>query len=90
MAQTQAQAQAPRNSLQSDPRFEVTDDEACIKAALVAYGGIPMICQEKGKREKKEYKENLRRLVQIVNDAGGTLILRKPLLLEKNGLTKQK
>lgn len=56
--------------------YEVANDEACIKAALVANGGTPMICQEKGKRELKEYSENKRRLAELVRGTGAVLILR--------------
>ena len=35
-----------------------------------------MICQEKGKRELKEYTENKKRLSDLLADAGYTLVLR--------------
>ncbi len=56
--------------------YEVANEEGCIKAALVANGGTPMICQEKGKRELREYGENKRRLMVLVREQGGVLILR--------------
>lgn len=56
--------------------YEVENDEACIKAALIVNGGTPMICQEKGKRELKEYGENKKRLVAIVKEHGALLVLR--------------
>jgi hypothetical protein len=56
--------------------FEVENDEACIKAAILVNGGTPMICQEKGKRELKEYTENKKRLAAIVSENGKVLVLR--------------
>lgn len=57
-------------------QFEVENDEACIKAALLVNGIVPMICQEKGKRELKEYTENRKRLAALVKEHGKILILR--------------
>lgn len=54
----------------------VEDDEECIKSALVINGGTPMICQEKGKREMKEYRENKRRLVELAKENGQILVLK--------------
>lgn len=56
--------------------YEVANEESSIKAALVANGGTPMICQEKGKRELREYTENKRRLAELVSQNGSILILR--------------
>ena len=55
--------------------FTVSDDESCIKAALIVNGGTPMICQEKGKRERREYNENKKRLVELVKSKGQALVL---------------
>lgn len=54
----------------------VEDDEECIKSALVINGGTPMICQEKGKKEMKEYRENKRRLVELAKENGEILVLK--------------
>lgn len=54
----------------------VEDDEECIKAALLVNDGTPMICQEKGKQEMKEYRENKKRLVELAKENGRVLILR--------------
>jgi hypothetical protein len=56
--------------------FEVENDEATLKAVLLVNGGTPMICQEKGKRELKEYSENKKRLAALVKENGGILVLR--------------
>ncbi len=56
--------------------YEIDNDEACIKAALIVNDGTPMICQEKGKRELKEYTENKKRLVLLVAEQGRVLVLR--------------
>ena len=56
--------------------YEIADDEECIKSALIVNGGTPMICQEKGKRELREYRENKQRLIELVKARGYTLVLR--------------
>ncbi len=55
----------------------VEDDEECIKSALIVNGGTPMICQEKGKQEMKEYRENKKRLVELAKEGGHVLVLRE-------------
>lgn len=66
---------APRNP---DPPRDVLvcipETEEAIRAALVAYGEKPMICQEKGRREKKEMTENKKKLQKIVDAAGKKLV----------------
>ena len=57
--------------------FIVADDETCIKGALIVNGVTPMICQGKGKRERKEYRENKKRLIDLAAAHGSTLILCK-------------
>jgi len=57
--------------------FIVADDETCIKGALIVNGVTPMICQGKGKRERKEYRENKKRLIDLAAAHGSTLILSK-------------
>jgi hypothetical protein len=59
-----------------EEHYEIENDEASIKAALMVNDGVPMICQEKGKRELKEYGENKKRLVALVKERGAVLVLR--------------
>jgi hypothetical protein len=54
--------------------MEVPETESAIRAALIALGEKPMICQEKGKREKKEMTENKRKLQKIADIAGKKLV----------------
>jgi hypothetical protein len=54
--------------------MEVPETETAIRAALIALGEKPMICQEKGKREKKEMTENKRKLQKIADIAGKKLV----------------
>jgi len=56
---------------------EVAETEDAIRAALVSYGEKPMICQGKGKREKKELIENKKKLQKIMTAAGKRLIFVK-------------
>lgn len=58
--------------------FSIANDETAIRAALVANDATPMICQEKGKRELKEYRENKRRLAELVASRGRRLVLVGP------------
>jgi hypothetical protein len=58
--------------------FAVANDETVIRAALVANDVVPMICQEKGKRELKEYRENRRRLGELAAKRGQRLVLVGP------------
>jgi hypothetical protein len=60
-----------------DDAWIVEDDEECIKSALIVNGGTPMICQEKGKQEMKEYRENKKRLVELAKVGGYVLVLRQ-------------
>jgi hypothetical protein len=54
--------------------MEVAETEDAIRAALVAAGEKPMICQEKGRREKREMMENKKKLQKIADAAGKKLI----------------
>ena len=58
--------------------FPIANDETAIRAALVANDATPMICQEKGKRELKEYRENRRRLADLCQARGRRLVLVGP------------
>ena len=54
--------------------MEVPETEEAIRAFLIAAGEKPMICQEKGKREKKEMIENKKKLQKIADVAGKKLV----------------
>jgi hypothetical protein len=54
--------------------MEVCETEEAIRAALVAAGEKPMICQERGRREKKEMMENKKKLQKIADSAGKKLV----------------
>ena len=56
---------------------QVAETEDAIRAALVSYGEKPMICQGKGKREKRELIENKKKLQKIMTAAGKRLIFVK-------------
>jgi hypothetical protein len=56
------------------PIMEVPETEEAIRAALVAAGEKPMICQQKGRAEKKEMIENKKRLQKIADIYGRRLI----------------
>ena len=56
---------------------QVAETEDAIRAALVSYGEKPMICQGKGKREKRELIENKKKLQKIMTAAGRRLIFVK-------------
>ena len=54
--------------------MEIPENEAAIRAALIAAGEKPMICQEKGRKEKKELIENKKRLQKVADIAGKKLV----------------
>lgn len=54
--------------------LEVPETEEAIRAALQAAGEKPMICQQKGRTEKKEMIENKKRLQKIADVQGRKLI----------------
>jgi hypothetical protein len=54
--------------------MEIPETEEAIRAALVAHGEKPMICQDKGKREKKEITENKKKLQKIADALGKKLV----------------
>ena len=60
------------------PIMEVPETEEALRAALVAAGVKPMICQEKGKKEKKEIIENKKRLQKVADIYGRKLVFVKP------------
>ncbi len=47
--------------------WEVHDSEESLRAILTNLGVKPMICQEKGKKEQRELKENKKRLQAIAD-----------------------
>lgn len=61
--------EAPRQVI-----MEVCETEDAIRAALIAAGEKPMICQEKGRREKREMTENKKKLQKIADSAGKKLV----------------
>ena len=54
--------------------MEVPETEEAIRAALIAAGEKPMICQEKGRREKREMMENKKKLQKIADILGKKLV----------------
>ena len=58
--------------------LEVPETDEGLRAALVAAGVKPMICQEKGKKENREITENKKRLQKVADKAGRKLIFIKP------------
>lgn len=76
-----------RSPLPSNPRpeeatewlLEVPETDEALRAALVAAGVKPMICQEKGKKENREITENKKRLQKVADRVGRRLVfLPKP------------
>jgi hypothetical protein len=75
------------------PIMEIPEHEEAIRAALVAAGEKPMICQQKGRTEKKELLENKKRLQKVADMYGRKLIFVKDSakpLSEVIPLTKKK
>jgi len=64
----------------SESWVEVTDDDegVCVRAMLIANNIVPMACQEKGRREGRDVRENRARLVEFMKGRGKTLIFLKP------------
>ncbi len=59
---------APANLTPEEPMvWEVHDSEESLRATLTNLGVKPMICQEKGKKEQRELKENKKRLQAIAD-----------------------
>ena len=59
------------------PVMEVPETEEAIRAALVAAGEKPMICQQKGRLGGKELVENKKRLQKIADIYGRKLVFLK-------------
>lgn len=58
--------------------LEVADTEPAIRATLLANGVQPMICQEKGRKEQRDYHENKQRLRDLCAKTGMKLVLVTP------------
>lgn len=56
----------------------VPNCNAAFCTVLFANGVQPMICQEKGKRDGRDYRENKKRLVELAALYGKTLVLTAP------------
>lgn len=54
--------------------LEVPETDEALRAALVAAGVKPMICQEKGKKENREITENKKRLQKVADRLGRRLV----------------
>ena len=57
-----------------DTFLEVPETDEALRAAVLAAGGKPMICQEKGKKENRELTENKKRLQKLADAKGQKLI----------------
>ena len=64
----------------SESWVEVTDDDdgVCVRAMLIANNIVPMACQEKGRREGRDVRENRARLIEFMKRHKKTLIFVKP------------
>ena len=60
------------------------DDGKCVRAMLIANNIVPMSCQEKGRNDKKDVKENTKRLAEFLKKRGKKLVLVKPAVLTKS------
>jgi len=54
--------------------MEVPDTDEAVRAALQMVGVKPMICQEKGKKENKDFIENKKRLQKVADELVRKLI----------------
>ena len=54
--------------------LEIPETDDGLRAALMAAGVKPMICQEKGKKENKELVENKKRMQKVADKAGVKLV----------------
>jgi len=54
--------------------LEIPENDEALRAAVIAAGGKPMICQEKGKSEKRELAENKKRLQKLADAKGQRLV----------------
>jgi hypothetical protein len=54
--------------------LEIPENDEALRAAVIAAGGKPMICQEKGKSEKRELAENKKRLQKLADAKGQRIV----------------
>jgi hypothetical protein len=54
--------------------MEVSETDEALRAVLTSFNVKPMICQEKGKRDKTELTENKKRLQKVADRLGRKLI----------------
>jgi hypothetical protein len=54
--------------------LEIPETDEALRAAVLAAGGKPMICQEKGRTEKKELAENKKRLQKLADAKGQRIV----------------
>jgi hypothetical protein len=54
--------------------LEIPETDEALRAAVLAAGGKPMICQEKGKSDKKEIAENKKRLQKLADAKGQRIV----------------
>ena len=69
--------------------MEVAETDEAIRAALVAAGEKPMICQEKGRREKREMTENKKKLQKIADIAGKKLVYVRDIEAPKKSVARK-
>jgi hypothetical protein len=58
--------------------MEVPETEEALRTILRAHNIDPMICQKKGKEDKKELKENKKRLQKLADGLGRRLVFAEP------------
>lgn len=64
----------------TDDILEVPETEEALRAILRFYDVDPMICQKKGKVDKKELKENKKRLQKVADRLGRRLVFAEPAM----------
>lgn len=52
------------------PITRIPETEEAMRAAVMAAGGKPMICQDVGKKNKREITENKKRLLVLAKPKG--------------------
>lgn len=72
----------------SEKWVEVTDDDEglCVRAMLIGNNIVPMACQEKGRREGRDIRENKARLVEFMKRRGKTLVFIRPAKIKSEQL----
>lgn len=72
--QTKLDTERAVHSMTKEWLLEVPDTDEGLRAALIAAGVKPMICQAQGKKENKEITENKQRLQNAATGAGRRLV----------------